>query len=189
MSDVYQCRQCREEGRKYMLSPIAFGADECSQILDKILREGAWARCLSCQEVARARRAAQGLDLSASLAHALEGEDDVSCGEDVFKCDRCGLRKRASRYSLSMIKHVGRNKLMLCRKSEHQPCKGVDCERMLTSQEMEGDRPSLCAVCKPIPCTACKKEYPAQTWNAHAQKKFRSRGARSSAHRVKTVAS
>ena len=45
MSDVYQCRQCREEGRKYMLSPIAFGADECSQILDKIPREGAWARC------------------------------------------------------------------------------------------------------------------------------------------------
>ena len=78
MEQLYECRQCDLEGRPYHLPPVCFGVDEPSQIAQKILREGSWARCLPCQEVARTLRAARGIHVvPASLQHGFQGEDDV----------------------------------------------------------------------------------------------------------------
>jgi hypothetical protein len=123
------------------------------------------------------RRTALKLGPSPSLQHAFSGEDDISCGQQVFKCDCCSLPKRASRFSPSMVKHVGRNKLMVCRRCDHQPCQGENCERMLAPEDVVGAHPQRCADCKPIPCKACAKEYPARTWSTKAQDNYRNQNS------------
>ena len=123
MSGVYECKQCFLAGKEYMLPPACFGADEPSQILDLILKEGAWSRCRACQEVAKTKRAARGLPPSASLEHAYAGADDLSCGERVHLCGICNLNKRAARFSPSMVKHAQRNKTMVCNACEAMQCK------------------------------------------------------------------
>jgi hypothetical protein len=68
MSNVYECKQCKLEWRDYKLVPTAFGVDETTQTINKILKERPWARCLACQEVSRAGRADKGQEPSLSLA-------------------------------------------------------------------------------------------------------------------------
>jgi hypothetical protein len=57
MEHKYLCAHCLLEGREpYMHTAIHFGAESAKDIFPKILKEGAWARCLSCQSVAQELR-------------------------------------------------------------------------------------------------------------------------------------
>ena len=113
----------QEKNIAHMLPPACFGADEPSQVLDRILQEGAWARCCACQEVANTKRAAQGLLPSASLEHAFAGADDINCGEPVYSCGICNLNKRAARFAPSMVNNARRNNTMVCNECTAKQCK------------------------------------------------------------------
>ena len=62
MKARFRCAACFLRGRSdYNKPPMAFGAYGEPEILTRILRHGAWARCLACCESADGCRAAAGL--------------------------------------------------------------------------------------------------------------------------------
>ena len=53
MKRLYRCTQCYLLDRKDCLKPpVAFGVYASSDIVSKIVREGAWTRCLKCKATA-----------------------------------------------------------------------------------------------------------------------------------------
>ena len=59
--DLYRCKQSRIEGRARKLPATYLEVEDPSQILQKILTEVAGARCLACQDIAKAIRAEEGM--------------------------------------------------------------------------------------------------------------------------------
>ena len=179
MKDLYECKQCKLEGRGYELAPTALGADEPSHIVDKILREGSWARCLACQEVARARRAALGKPASPALVHGFAGGDDATCEEPVFLCGICETTKRAARFPLSMMKNKDRNKVLACNACVSRRCR--TCGETISTAEARAQKDMAvdtwtCKGCSAIKCKHCKEPVPQATWGSIAVDNHKNRG-------------
>lgn len=178
MTEMYDRKQCKLEERKYELPPSAFRVDEPSQIYEKILREGSWARCLSCQEVARARHNDLGKPASSALEHGFAGADDATCGEPVYRCCVCGVNKRGSRFS--SMKNKDRYKGLVC--NECWSRQWTICSKKLLVAELcaQAGKPVdawICTECSTIKCKHCNAPVPQATWGSQKVKDHKRRGA------------
>ena len=112
MDTLYCCAQCLLLGKKaYMKPRHAFGAYDANEILPKILKQGAWARCLECKEIASTRREKHaGEKGSKDLAPS-----GVVCemGEGL-QCTVCKEMRPYGYYDESALKNQKRNLTRTC---------------------------------------------------------------------------
>ena len=135
-----------------MKPPTAFGAYTAREVLPKIIAQGAWCRCLACEEVASQRRlSCQPEDAGAGTATT----STCSVAEDGLLCTACNKVRPTDYFSTSAIKNQDRNKTRVC--NVCQDCRR--CEKCEKWKELSSFRPGTthCRSCEQVWCARCGK--------------------------------
>ena len=107
MKRLYRCTQCfLTKQQVFEFPPPFFGANAPSEILDKILRHGAWARCTTCQTIAAAKAGRSGAASRTTGA--------VSIADDGLQCTQCKELRPHEYFKYETLHKWERNKRHVC---------------------------------------------------------------------------
>ena len=160
MKETYRCTQCYLTGKKlYMLSPQAFGANTPEEVIHKIIPQGAWTRCLACEDIA-----ASGTQRSAPRS-------DSACGTDsVLRCSKCQLTKPLTYFERTEVKSQPCDLSPQCR-----TCKGFQfCGTCQQWKVPLGFRTGseVCRMCQPVQCAACGAWEKAEAYSSEVRRNY-----------------
>ena len=154
MKKLYRCTQCYlMKAKPADLPPQAFGACAPGEILEKILRHGAWTRCLTCQSIAAQR---------ANRVHQTDEASGATCAEeDGMRCTQCNNVRPPSYFSYETLHNRKRNRSNVC-----NCCKQLQfCKACTSWKAVTEFRPGTaeCKLCQPLKCAGCGElRQPAQ---------------------------
>ncbi len=155
MKRLYRCTACFLVGRRDCRKPPqSFGAFSPTEILGRILEDGAWSRCLACRELADARRTARGLPSLADTKGVPAFEPHEG---EPKRCGQCGLHRAPGYFSESQLHHEPRtqrrNPGLVC-----TVCRGIKrcdaCEHWKGLGEFREGQ-DVCKACQQIWCSHC----------------------------------
>ena len=107
---MFRCAACCLGGQRDCgKQPAAFGACSPAEILSRIVRHGAWARCSACRDLADQCRAGAGKPSLAETeaARAPSSQPDV---EETTFCVQCKAEQPRSYFSAATLHHEARAK-------------------------------------------------------------------------------
>ncbi len=155
MKRLYRCTACFLVGRRDCRKPPqSFGAFSPTEILGRILEDGAWSRCLACRELADAQRTARGLPSLADTKGAPAFEPPEG---ETKRCGQCGLHRAPGYFSESQLHHEPRTKKrsagLVC-----TVCRGIKrcdaCEQWKSLGEFREGQ-DVCKTCQQLWCSHC----------------------------------
>ena len=142
MKRLYRCTQCMLTNRKPFMKPaVAFGANCAAEVWGCIHRQGAWSRCLVCQEVASSRRG----HVNTPSTRCVD-PNGITCGS-------CHLRRPLHYYDKSAQKNRNVQDKLYC-----NACKGsLRCPRCTLWKSKTDFRNGAesCKTCQTITCAGC----------------------------------
>ena len=154
MDILFPCTECLLRGRKHFQKPpTAFGVATAEQVAERILRFGAWTRCLDCMS-----------DSAPSNPSA------TAPTIPTITCSKCRVEKQPFHFDMSDAKKTKDQAAMIC-----YACTGArfckSCEKWLHNRHFRRESDD-CKTCQLMHCFTCDQPLPQSMFSANDANHF-----------------